>query len=419
MLESAARRTTELIRDLTPEQLIGPKLATVNPPLWEIGHIGWFHEYFILRRLYGYPPLLARGDELYDSIAIEHERRWDLPIYDRERTLAYLDEVRERLAGRLGEGLATAEDSFIYQFTVFHQDMHNEALLWARQTHGLPAPAFEGAGPLPLTGGGPLPGDAEIPGGLFELGASGDDRFGFDNEKYAHPVSVAPFELARAPVTNAEFAAFVADGGYRRSELWREDGWAWRSGCAAEHPINWRADGPRGWRVRHFDRWQDLSPHQPVIHVNWYEADAYCRWAARRLPTEAEWEFAATRGLGDPSDQSDYPWGDAAPTPGHANLDGFALGCADVAACPDGDNRFGCRQLIGNVWEWTADTFAPYPGFAPDAYREYSEPLFGRTKVLRGGAWPTRTRMITARYRNYFEPHRRDVFAGFRTCAVG
>jgi iron(II)-dependent oxidoreductase len=157
--------------------------------------------------------------------------------------------------------------------------------------------------------------------------------------------------------------------------------------------------------------------------VSWHEAEAYCRWAKRRLPTEAEWELAAA-GAPDAGGASidarmrRFPWGDAAPTPDLANLDGRALGCIDVAALPAGDSAFGCRQMIGNVWEWTGTTFHPYPDFTPDMYKDYSQPLFGNTKVLRGGAWTTRSRLIRNTWRNYYGPDRNDVLAGFRTCAL-
>jgi len=300
--------------------------------------------------------------------------------------------------------------------------MHDEAFTWARQTHGYPAPRFAPDGPrddaTPQTGG--LAGDAEIPGGVFPMGSAPGATFLFDNEKWAHDVAVAPFRLARAPVSNRRFADFVGDGGYRRRELWDEDGWAWREKANADHPVYWRADGPDRWLVRRFDQWHPLAPDEPVVHVNWHEANAWCRWAGRRLPSEAEWEFAATMRPGPDGTlvKSRYPWGDGAPVPGHANLDGYAMGCVDVAAHPDGDNAWGCRQMIGNVWEWTEDVFLPFDGFAPDDYKEYSQPLFGSTRVLRGGAWMTRGRMITGTYRNYFGPDRRDVFAGFRTCAA-
>ena len=156
------------------------------------------------------------------------------------------------------------------------------------------------------------------------------------------------------------------------------------------------------------------------MHVNWHEANAFCAWAGRRLPTEAEWEFAATmcpQSNGVLS-KFEFPWGNGAVTSSQVNMDGFALGCADVASYAAGDNAWGCRQLLGNVWEWTADTFGPFNGFAPDDYQEYSEPLFGTTKVLRGGSWATRSRYVNAKYRNYFGPERSDIFCGFRTCAI-
>jgi ergothioneine biosynthesis protein EgtB len=419
---SAHQRTLELIDGLTQEQLVGPKLPIVNPMLWEIGHVAWFHEQFILRREYGASPMLARGDDLYDSIAIAHDRRWDLPLYSLREMQDYMARVLDALLGRLPSGMADERDSFLYQFTTFHEDMHDEAFTWARQTLAYPTPAFAPDGPrrARTPERGAIGGDATIPGGTFPLGSPPDAPFLFDNEKWAHPVAVAPFRMARAPVTNAEFAAFVEDGGYAARTLWCDEGWAWRDAAEARYPVYWKADKSGGWTVRRFARWEDLAPGQPVVHVNWYEANAWCRWAGRRLPTEAEWEFAATmrRAPDGTLVKTRYPWGDEAPSADRTNLDGFRLGCADVGEYVAGDNAWGCRQMLGNVWEWTADTFGPFPGFAPDDYEEYSEPLFGTTRVLRGGAWMTRSRMATSTYRNYFGPERRDVFAGFRTCAL-
>jgi len=420
-MQNARQRTLELIDGLSDEQLIGPKLPTVNPMLWEIGHVAWFHEFFILRREYGAAPMLDRGDDLYDSIAIAHDRRWDLPLYSLPEMRDYMARVLDRLLERLPDGMADARDSFLYQFTTFHEDMHDEAFTWARQTLAYPAPVFA-AGAAQAEGqaqGARVDGDANIPGGRFLLGSPPTAPFLFDNEKWAHAVDVAPFRMAKAPVTNAEFVAFVEDGGYAKRSLWCDDGWAWRRDVSAEYPVYWKSDRSGGWRVRHFDRWAPLPPHHPVSHVNWYEANAWCRWAGRRLPTEAEWEFAASMRPGPDGAlvKARYPWGDAAPGPDRANLDGFALGTIDVDACPAGDNAWGCRQMIGNTWEWTSDVFGPFPGFAPDDYKEYSEPLFDETRVLRGGAWPSRSRMVTSTYRNYFGPERRDIFAGFRTCA--
>ena len=422
IMQSARQRTLELLEGLSDEQLVGPKLPILNPTIWEIGHVAWFHEFFILRQEYGHDPLLARGDSLYDSIAVAHDTRWDLPVYPLDEMKDYMARVLDALTGRLNGGMASERDSYLYQFTTFHEDMHDEAFTWARQTLAFPTPSFAPDGSrerhAPVTG--PLDGDAEIPGGVFRLGSAADDPFVFDNEKWAHDVAVAPFRMARAPVTCAEFAAFVEDGGYEKDGLWSEDGLAWRRQAGAAHPVYWKRDASGAWRVRLFDVWNDLAPEQPVVHVNWHEANAFCAWAGRRLPTEAEWEFAAT--MRPSSDgglsKAEFPWGAAPPTADRANMDGFGMGCADVADYPAGDNAWGCRQLVGNVWEWTADTFRPFPGFAPDDYKEYSEPLFDTTRVLRGGSWVTRSRYIDAKYRNYFPPHRQDIFAGFRTCAA-
>jgi iron(II)-dependent oxidoreductase len=255
-----------------------------------------------------------------------------------------------------------------------------------------------------------------LPGGDFCLGASAADGFVFDNEKWAHRTHLLPFRLALAAVTNEEFSAFVEDGGYQREPLWHREGWRWRQQAQAAHPLYWRRDSG-GWQRRIYDRWQTLRMHEPVIHVNWYEADAYCRWACRRLPSEAEWEFAATTGQLPPGSKTRYPWGEAVPGALHANLFGAADGVVEVAAFAEGDSAWGCRQMLGNVWEWTADWFQPYPGYVRDPYREYSAPWFGNHKVLRGGCFATRASLLRGTWRNFYTPERRDVFAGFRTCA--
>ena len=242
--------------------------------------------------------------------------------------------------------------------------MHNEAFTYTRQTLEYPPPCFstapEGHGDV---GGGPLPGDALIPGGTLMLGATPDEPFVFDNEKWAHPVKIEPFAIARAAVTQSEFATFTEDNGYHRKELWSTEGWEWRESVKATQPVYWKTSNS-GWLRRHFDKWVPLEPHLPVIHVNYYEAEAYCRWAGRRLPTEAEWETAAavepnSAGNGLSSRKCRFPWGDEPPTPAHANLDWGAMGCIDVGACPKGDSAFGCRQMIGNVWEWTSTPSDP------------------------------------------------------------
>src|SRR5262245_1421625 len=422
MIREARTRTNALIGDLSDAQLIGPHLDIVNPLLWEIGHVAWFQERWALRHLRGQEPLMESGDALYDSAAVAHDTRWDLLLPDRAHTLLYMETVLNRVVELLGGRECGREEVYFHLLATFHEDMHDEAITYTRQTLGYPAPRLVGPQHETLEGGF-LDGDAEIPGGMFQLGASENSGFVFDNEKWAHEVQVKPFRIARAAVTNGAFAEFVEAGGYQKREYWSDRGWIWREATAADHPVYWERRSGGRWFQRIFDQHAPLRESLPVIHVNWYEAEAYCKWANRRLPTEAEWEMAAAwepgRGGHEiAAEKRMFPWGDELPSPDRANLDWSRAGCIDVGALPAGDSAFGCRQMIGNVWEWTASDFLPYPGFVIDPYKEYSQPWFGSHKVLRGGCWTTRSRLIRNTWRNFYMPDRRDVWAGFRTCAI-
>ncbi len=422
----ARTRTIELVDDLSNRQLRVEKLGIMNPLDWEIGHAAYFAELFVLRAIQGRPPRLRNADALFDSIAIDHDLRWDLPLPDRSRLYHYLYEVRDDLLEFITSAETTglgSEARYRCLLAVFHEDMHTEAFTYTRQTMGYPRPEFESVPRAPAQSAGPLPGDAPVPGGRVRLGAERDTGFVLDNEAWAREVTVEPFTIALGAVTQEEFARFVGDGGYENQHHWSKDGWVWRESIQAQAPLYWRRGVAGGWERRDFDRWVPLEPHRAMIHVCWYEADAFARYQGRRLPTELEWEVAAAaepaaNGRGLAPTKRRYPWGADPPTSKYVNMDWAAMGALDVGALPDGASAFGCRQMLGNVWEWTADTFAPYPEFEPGPYREYSAPLFGSTKVLRGGAWPTRSRLIRNTWRNYYEPHRRDVWAGLRTCAL-
>jgi len=444
-------RLLGLVTDLDDLQMIGPRIAIVNPPLWEIGHVAWTQEFWALRHLRKEKPLLENGDRLYNSTDVAHDTRWELLLPTRASTLAYMNEVLERCLARIDKAKELSADEFyFYWLTTFHEGMHAEALAYTRQTLGYSAPASTTDAVSSDFGGGAHPGDVEIPGGKFLIGATKNFSFVFDNEKWAHPVDVKPFRIARAPVTNGEFLEFVDAGGYRERRYWSDDGWQWlESGGAPQleqsfakffnkklnepieiaafkerldHPVYWqRLDNGR-WQQRVYDRYVSLNEDLPVVHVAWYEAEAFCNWARRRLPTETEWEVAASGELSDnrtalSARRRHYPWGDQAPSAEVANLDWRAGGLVEVGAHAAGDSAFGCRQMIGNVWEWTADNFLPYPGFSVDPYKEYSQPWFGSNKVLRGGCWATSSLLIRNSWRNFYTPDRRDVWAGFRTCA--
>ena len=414
-LLASRARTVQLTSDLVGERLLGPQLAIVNPPLWEIGHVAWFQEWWCLRDGASSAPtdsMLSGADQLYDSAKVAHDTRWSLPLPAIEATRAYGEEVLERVIRRLRRAPDAAALQYFVELAVFHEDMHAEAFHYTRQTLGYPDP-FPAPAAHPASAGA-ASGDVELPGGAFQLGAVPDSGFVFDNEKWAHPVRIAPFCIARVPVTNAAFLEFVEAGGYRRREWWTESGWAWRAGAGADAPRYWIRQG-NTWLQRRFDTVAALVAGHPVIHVNWHEAQAFCRFAKRRLPTEAEWEYAAAwdRRAGS---KRRYPWGETAPAAGHANLE--SGGPVAVDAYSEGDSASGCRQLIGNAWEWTESGFDPYPGFVIDPYKEYSQPWFGTNKVLRGASFATTRRLVRNTFRNFYTPERNDIFAGFRTCAA-
>jgi iron(II)-dependent oxidoreductase len=414
MLLDARARSLAHATHLAPDELLGPKLKIVNPPLWEIGHLGWFQERWCLReRGTGTlaPSIMSGADALYDSSNVPHDTRWSLPLPSFDATLEYLGNVLERVRERLAREPGSAALAYFAQLVALHEEMHCEAFTYTRQTLRMHAAE-------PGTAGKPVQSavrrdDAEIPGGELMLGASPGTGFVFDNEKWAHPVTVLPFRMARTAVTNGEFVAFVEDAGYKRRELWSSEGWSWRMDAKADSPVYWQRDAGR-WFERRFDTLVPLAAHLPVLHVNWFEADAYCRWAGRRLPSEAEWEFAAA--VQTAGEKTRYPWGNAVPDERRANLYGATHERVDVGALPEGDSPWGCRQMMGNVWEWTSDWFGAYPGFVADPYKEYSQPWFGNHKVLRGGCYATRGHLIRNTWRNFYTPDRRDVFAGFRTC---
>ena len=466
-LRDARKRELEVLSGLTPRQMVGGEHRITEPPIWEMGHVGWFQEFWTSRRLDGKDPLRPEADDLYNSFNIPNSDRWELAFPSFKETLAYITDVLDRTVTRLEQGDITDEDVYFTRLAINHEDMHSETMVHIRQTLGYTPPEIADTRRTPV----PVqtdydPHDVRIPGGIYMLGAdpavsydihergfgethdphperspalnasegraqskgtaegaalSGvEGRFVFDNEKWAHPVKIKPFAISSTPVTQADFQRFVEAGGYQERSIWSDEGWAWREDAGAVQPVFWKK-GPDGrWLRRVFTEWQPVDPFLPMVHVNWFEANAYARWAGRRLPTEAEWELAASStpsadGKLFTAEKRWYPWGDEAPDEQRANLDSAAQGLVDVRAFPDSDSAWGLRQMIGNVWEWTASTFQAYPGYVIDPYDTYSEPSFGEQKVLRGGCWVTRGRVTRNTFRNFYTPDRNNIYAGFRT----
>ncbi|MGH8638318.1 MAG: selenoneine synthase SenA [Burkholderiales bacterium] len=425
-LRDARDYTLAIYAHLDEAALRFPYLRTVNPPLWELAHLAWFQEHWCLRWQDGAPrrdSLLPDADRMLNSALIAHAERWALPQLTWPVVRGYLATVLDTTLERLARDAQA--DPYFPLLALLHEDMHAEAFLMSLQTLGMPAPmpARASIGPnpgCPHTAGNwaatpcgtPLAArEVVFEGGRFEMGSGCRPDFVFDNERCAHAVVVEPFALATTTVTQAQYRAFVEAGGYGERRWWSQAGWAWRESAGALQPRHWQRDGS-GWRVRRFDRLQPLQEDAPMIHVNAYEAEAYAAFAGARLPTEAEWEFAARAALDVAGDR--YPWGAAPPRGDAVNMDYRYGRAVAVDSLAQGDSRSGLRQLLGNIWEWTASPFLPYPGFEPGPYREYSQPWFGDHRVLRGGSFATRSRLVHNRWRNFYTPDRNDVFAGIR-----
>jgi iron(II)-dependent oxidoreductase len=357
-----------------------PMLEVINPPRWELGHHAWFEEFWLARNSERWrgcaarleaprgASLLPRSDALYDSSAVAHARRWQLDLPDARRTLDYAARVRERTCVLLGDARSGDDALYFFRLVLAHEAMHHEAGAMIAQTLGLAvADALPVAAPAPLREAGQL----DVAAARLLLGRD-EGGFAFDNELGEHTVDVAAFAIDRTPRAWRDVLAFIEDGGYDEPRLWSDEGWAWRRrALPAAAPRGLLRDGDGAWQREVFGRRRALDADEPALHLSAHEAQAWCRWAARRLPTEHEWSLAAQ------------------------------------------DARFEW----GSVWEWTASPFVPFPGFRPHPYRDYSLPWFDGRPVLKGGSFTSAPFMKHARYRNYFGAGRNDVFAGFRSCA--
>jgi len=322
------------------------------------------------------------------------------------RAVAALPHRRPR---RIFDLLERTEELFPFAMVEQHEQQHDETMLATHQLREGP-PLLGGGTPLPP--GRHVPHDAIlVPAGEFVLGVDGEhEPWSLDNERPAHVVDLPAFRIARFPVTNAEWQAFIADGGYTQRRWWSERGWQHRLTAELERPLFWSADGSR----RRFGHVEDIPPDEPVQHVCYFEAEAYAAWAGARLPTEHEWEKACAW---DPAGarRRRWPWGESEATAALANLGGTALRPAPVGGYPAGASAFGVEQLIGDVWEWTSSQFRPWPGFTPMLYATYSAPFFGDDyRVLRGGSWAVAASTVRPSFRNWDLPIRRQIFSGVR-----
>ncbi len=415
-LAQARQRTLAVLEPVDDEDLVAQHSPLMSPLVWDLAHIGWFEELWLCRRVGGLPPLTDHRD-LYDAFQHARSERRSLPLLEPRAAFLYVAAVRQRALDvldrvELDRDDPLLRDGFVYRMLVQHEHQHVETMLATLNLRDGAEYPFEEA---PRSKPDPLAADEVlVPGGRFVLGADADP-WAYDNERPAHGVDVPAFRIDSTPVSNGEYRAFVEAGGYDQESCWAEAGWRWRREAELEHPQFWRREGDRSWSRVRFGRREELALDEPVQHVCWYEADAYARWAGKRLPTEAEWEKAASWEASGRKRR--FPWGDDAPTDRKANLGAPRLGPSPVGSYALGATPEGCRQLIGDVWEWTSSDFSGYPGFRAFPYAEYSEVFFGdEHKVLRGGSWATHGTVARATFRNWDFPIRRQIFAGFR-CA--
>ncbi|NJC73812.1 ergothioneine biosynthesis protein EgtB [Planosporangium thailandense] len=414
-LERTRARTALLTDAVDDADLVRQHSPLMSPLVWDLAHVGNQEELWLVRDVGGREPVRRDIDELYDAFKHPRRDRPQLPLLSPAEARGYVRTVRDKVLDLLDgvpfSGRRLTADGFAFGMIVQHEQQHDETML---ATHQLRlGPAVLHALPPPRATVG-VSGEVLIPAGPFTMGTS-TEPWALDNERPAHAVDVPAFFIDAGCVTNGEYAAFIADGGYDQPRWWSEAGWRHRVEAGLVAPMHWRRDGD-GWAYTRFGRTEPVDPGEPVVHVCFHEAQAYAAWAGKRLPTEAEWEKAARY---DPATGRTrrYPWGDGSPLPHHANLGQRHLAPAPAGAYPLGASPAGVYQLIGDVWEWTASDFTGYPGFAAFPYREYSQVFFGpRYKVLRGGSFGTDATACRGTFRNWDFPIRRQIFAGFR-CA--
>ncbi|SDL04091.1 ergothioneine biosynthesis protein EgtB [Streptomyces indicus] len=419
-LERARHRTTLLTSCVEGPELTAQHSPLMSPLVWDLAHIGNQEEQWLLRAVAGREAMRPEIDSLYDAFEHPRAERPRLPLLAPDEARRYAAEVRGRALDVLEQAPFEADggaprltrSGFAFGMIAQHEQQHDETMLITHQLRK-GAPALTAPDPEPSAA--PFDGPAEVlvSAGPFIMGTTAEP-WALDNERPAHVREVPAFHIDTTPVTNAAYQEFIADGGYDDPRWWQPAGWTMVREHGLRAPLFWRREAGQ-WLRRRFGVTEVVPPDEPVLHVSWYEADAYARWRGRRLPTEEEWEKAARH---DPATGRSlrYPWGDADPTPERANLGQRHLRPAAAGSYPLGQSPLGVRQLIGDVWEWTASDFLPYPGFVAYPYREYSEVFFGPDhKVLRGGSFAVDAVACRGTFRNWDYPVRRQIFSGFRT----
>jgi gamma-glutamyl hercynylcysteine S-oxide synthase len=424
-LIAARDRSFGLTADVLDEaDLIKQHSPLMSQLVWDLAHIGNYEELWLLRQTQGATAMRPEIDDLYDAFEHPRAERPTLPLLSPVESRAYITTVRQKVLDsldqvRFDDETPLTAGGFVYGMVIQHEHMHDETMLATHQLRKDGPALLEPEQPSkpPLCSSGAPPArplerlEVLVEGGPFLMGTS-DDPWAYDNERPGHVVDVPAFYLDTVPVSCGDYLAFMAAGGYEDPRWWDPASAEWRRGKQA--PAFWFNEGGQ-WLRRRFGRIEPVPVDEPVQHVSWYEADAYARWAGKRLPTEAEWEKAASW---DPvaARKRAFPWGEEAAS-GRANLGLKRLRPAPTGSYSQGASAYGALQMLGDVWEWTSTDFHGYPGFRSFPYKEYSEVFFGSDyKILKGGSWATHPLACRTTFRNWDYPIRRQIFSGFR-CA--
>lgn len=411
-------QTLDLVQTIEKEDFVVQTAVFMSPPKWHLGHVSWFYEVIMNKINPSYefysPEFSKVLNSYYQSFGEPHEKakRGILSRPTVDETLQYFDIINKRVEDFFSYSNQNKNDPYLFKLGLNHECQHQELLVYDLQ-HLLASAYRPVKHNVP-----PRPSKVEkrsikISGGLYEMGYDGND-FCYDIELPEHKVYMNPYSIDTFPVTNEDYLKFVEDGGYEDFRFWLADGWEIVKKNNWMAPMYWEKEDGK-WLRHDFRGKQKLNPNEPVCNVSYYEADAYCKWTKKRLPTEAEWEKAASWNE-DKQIKTIYPWGNDFPTENHANLlESYLWSPSEIGSYPLGKSHYGLYQMMGDVWEWTSSEFVGYPSFR-SGFAEYNDKWFSNQKVLRGASFATPRYSIRNSYRNFFRPDERWMFAGFR-CA--